>query len=129
MYILLVDDDSEFLLALSEHLTTLGHQVILAQDGMRAMNEVWESGPFDVVITDMQMPYMSGIDLLQAMWADSNTTPVLLHSSEQTGYIRNQKERQKVDLREVVSNFHGATFHLKDGSFGYINAYLDGLRP
>ena len=127
MYILLVDDDTLFLHSLRDHLTVLGHHAILAQDGIRALREYEHSGPFDAVITDMQMPYMSGLELLQAIWADSNSIPALLHSSEPTGYMRDGQGRRKVDLRETVSHFDFARFHLKDGSFGYVDAFLDTL--
>jgi len=60
--VLAVDDSLFNRLALSAQLTRLGHRVSQAVDGQEAFG-LWQAGEFDVVITDGQMPVMSGYDL------------------------------------------------------------------
>lgn len=54
--ILLVEDEFLVRLTLSEALTEAGHDVIEADGGERGLYLVDECGPFDAVITDVQMP-------------------------------------------------------------------------
>ena len=62
--ILLVDDDKNMTLLLCEILNELGHDVVAAHTAEEAM-ELIESEDFYIVISDLQLPGMSGIDLLR----------------------------------------------------------------
>ncbi len=62
--ILVVDDDKDMTLILSEILKDLGHEVTSANTAEAAM-ELIETEEFFIVITDIHMPGMSGIDLLR----------------------------------------------------------------
>ena len=66
MKILLVDDDAFLRDMYATKFTEAGDEVQVAQDGMRALS-VLETEVFDVIIMDMVMPGMSGIDLLAAI--------------------------------------------------------------
>lgn len=63
MKILLVDDDAFLRDMYATKFTEAGDEVAVAPDGVKALS-VLESDAFDVVIMDMVMPGMSGIDLL-----------------------------------------------------------------
>ncbi len=69
MRILLVDDDAEARELLTEHLENrLGHQVTPCADGRQAL-ELFRKEPFPMVLSDIRMPRMSGIALLQGLKA------------------------------------------------------------
>lgn len=64
MRILVVDDEKIKRVTLADDLATQGHEVITAADGTEALGRM-EQGRFDVVVTDLKMPNMDGIELLK----------------------------------------------------------------
>ncbi|WP_338474505.1 transporter substrate-binding domain-containing protein [Pseudomonas sp. MS646] len=73
--ILVVDDYPANRLLLSQQLSYLGHQVQVAADGEQGLR-AWRSEPFDVVITDCNMPLLSGYDLARAIRAEERARDV-----------------------------------------------------
>lgn len=74
--VLLADDDPILREIAQEYLRQAGYEVTLAQDGREALAAT-RAGAFDLIITDMFMPNLDGIELLQALKAAASTTPVL----------------------------------------------------
>jgi two-component system sensor histidine kinase EvgS len=64
--ILVVDDYPANRLLLSRQLSWLGHQVLEAEDGQQGL-EQWSEYEFDLVITDCNMPVVSGYELAGAI--------------------------------------------------------------
>jgi len=64
--ILVVDDEERMCRSLHALLTKAGYQVQTAPDGRQALN-TWHKQPFDLVITDIKLPNMDGIELLQEL--------------------------------------------------------------
>ncbi len=62
--ILLVDDDHNLRMILLQALESCGYEVVDAKDGMTALESL-KSNKFDLLITDLQMPGMKGIELLE----------------------------------------------------------------
>lgn len=62
--ILVVDDDAFFRKVFTDHLSSAGFNVTGVSSGAVALNII-ENEPVDLVITDLVMPEMSGVDLLQ----------------------------------------------------------------
>ena len=62
--ILVVDDDAGVREALSEFLLSLGYVVVAVENGEEALAE-YEKGDFDVVMADLIMPNMDGMELLR----------------------------------------------------------------
>lgn len=83
--ILLVDDDPNVLEPTKELLECMGHHVTLARDGIEAC-ERFESNPaqWDIVITDMVMPRMNGLEAARTMRMLMPTVPIIFA----TGYDR-----------------------------------------
>lgn len=73
--ILMVDDDRDCLDSMGEFLGELGHNVVACGDGQKAL-ETFRSGDFHLVLSDIQMPGMSGIELLRAISALTVDRPV-----------------------------------------------------
>ncbi len=61
--ILVVDDDKEFAESLAEHVSGLGYLVKVAYDGREGL-AIFRAGAFNMVLTDLMMPGMDGIELL-----------------------------------------------------------------
>ncbi len=75
--ILVVDDEVAMGVALKEALTRKGYAVDLAKNSKDAI-EQFSSGTYSMVISDMQMPGKSGLELLKEIKRNSPLTPVLL---------------------------------------------------
>lgn len=77
MRILLVEDEVPLSQAISEILKKNGFPTDAAYDG-RAGLEYAMSGVYDLVILDIMMPKMNGIEVLKALRAAKNAVPVLM---------------------------------------------------
>lgn len=75
--LLLVDDDLQSLDSTRKILELAGYQVTTAMNGREAYQKLQTAG-FDLVISDVRMPEMTGLELLHAMALKEITTPVLL---------------------------------------------------
>ncbi len=64
MRILVAEDDRITRASLCRQLTTWGHQITEAPDGQAAW-ELFQASPYDLVITDWEMPHLSGLELIQ----------------------------------------------------------------
>ncbi len=78
--ILVVEDDLEMRSLLADELSEDGYDVVQAGDGVEAVTKV-ANQRFDLVITDMRMPKMGGLELLPAVKKVSPDIPVIVISS------------------------------------------------
>jgi len=74
--ILIIEDDADVLSMMVKHVRHLGFEVITATDGMEGMKRL-ESGGFDFVITDIVMPYISGVGVVSALKRKYPHIPVI----------------------------------------------------
>lgn len=75
--ILVVDDEEIIRDSMSYILEKEGHDVETAQNGLEALNKA-EKKPFDIVITDLEMPELKGIELLEKLQQITPETFVLI---------------------------------------------------
>jgi DNA-binding NtrC family response regulator len=75
--ILVVDDDESLRWVTQVQLQQAGYDVAAAEGGERAM-EMLRDGPVDLVITDLKMPRVSGLDLLKQVRAEFPETSVIV---------------------------------------------------
>ena len=75
--VLLVDDEEEFVLALSKRLRARGLDVANAGNGQAAIEEV-EAHKFDAIVLDLAMPGMDGIETLKKLRALDPDAQVIL---------------------------------------------------
>jgi two-component system, NtrC family, response regulator PilR len=64
MRILIVDDEKIKRITLADDLSAVGHEVVTAADGEEAWTQL-QTAQFDVVVSDLKMPRLDGIDLLK----------------------------------------------------------------
>lgn len=81
--VLIVDDEEEFVQALSERLTIRDYDVSSALNGQDAVRKVKDYN-FDVVILDVLMPGMNGIDVLREIKRIKPLTEVLMLTGHAT---------------------------------------------
>ncbi len=65
MNILIVDDDFNITKTLVDILNVLGHQAEAASSGLEALERI-EGASYDWLLTDVKMPGMNGVELIQA---------------------------------------------------------------
>jgi PAS domain S-box-containing protein len=82
LHILAVDDDALVLMNTAAMLEDMGHKVKEASSAQEAIDILREMSDFDIIITDMAMPQMNGLDFARTVWKDWPKVPILLA----TGY-------------------------------------------
>ncbi len=80
--ILLVDDEESIQIVYREEFEDEGYQVISALDGISGLEKFKDESP-DLVILDIQMPGMNGVEVLRQMKMLNATVPVILSSAYQ----------------------------------------------
>jgi two-component system KDP operon response regulator KdpE len=77
--VLVVDDEPQMLRALHLNLTARGYQVVTAEDGTAALNELAVREP-DVIVLDLGLPDIDGLDVIRAVRSGSQV-PILVLSA------------------------------------------------
>lgn len=88
--VLIVEDDPVILRLLEVNFELEGFTVVLAHDGIEGADAARRQRP-DVVISDIMMPKMSGIELVQDLKGDASTATIpiiLLSAKAQTGDLK-----------------------------------------
>jgi DNA-binding response OmpR family regulator len=78
--ILLVDDEQNKRALYEEEFSDEGYRVLTAGDGREALKVVQEEKP-DLVVLDVNMPVMDGLDTLSKMLEHNSKMPVIIHTA------------------------------------------------
>ena len=81
--ILIVEDDEHQQLLFQEELKDEGYDVVVASSGKEALEVVGRVEP-DIVVLDIAMPGMDGIEALGRLLSNNNQLPVILHTAYAT---------------------------------------------
>jgi DNA-binding NtrC family response regulator len=98
--ILVIDDDREHLNVVVDNLRACGYEVKSANNGEEGLKEI-EENDFDLILTDLMMPKVSGVDVLkQAVAISPNTKCIIL-----TGYgtIKGSVEAMKMGAFDYIT--------------------------
>ncbi len=124
--ILIVEDEVDLRRMIAEYLESAGYNILQAGDGKQASDIFTESKP-ELILSDLRMPVMDGLQFLKYVKELSLDTPVILMS----GYIPTSEEQKGISgladiymkkpfsmrlLLQVISgvedgNFTGNEFH------------------
>lgn len=77
--VLVIDDDPQVRGVVEDALSQAGHTVVLTRNGREGLRALQE-GKFDLVITDIFMPDMEGIELLRLLRTEGTSIPVVAMS-------------------------------------------------
>ena len=100
--VLVVDDEDHILRVVSYKLRGAGYTVLEANDGEEAW-EILRSQHADLVITDQQMPFMTGLELVETMRSSPQTSeiPVLMLTAR--GFRLEAEELQRADVVAMIA--------------------------
>ena len=97
--VLVVDDEAKMQRVLEIMLKRMGHEVTCANDGQQALQAL-QATLADLVISDLRMPGMSGIELLQSIRAQGNEVPVIIMTAH--GTIESAVEAMKLGACDYI---------------------------
>lgn len=100
--ILVCDDEPHILHVVSAKLQNGGYEVLTAADGEEALLLVQQHHP-DLIITDYQMPALSGLELSARLRADPQTekTPIIMLTAR--GFSLGPKDIAETNIRKVLA--------------------------
>jgi DNA-binding NtrC family response regulator len=70
--ILIVDDNRDILLGLENRIASMGHEPVTAETGKDALRLI-EEGDFDLVLLDLELPFLSGLEVLERVRSASHS--------------------------------------------------------
>ncbi|NIV40212.1 MAG: response regulator [Anaerolineae bacterium] len=76
--IMVVDDEAAARVSLAEILRLEGYQVATAASGEEALSLLNKSGPFDLIVLDLKMPGMDGLEVTESVQSQSPGTVIIL---------------------------------------------------
>ena len=95
--ILIIEDDPDVLSTVVKQLEYLGYDVLTASDGMEGMKKI-DGGGYDLVITDIVMPFISGVGVVTALKEKMPHIPVIA----MTGYGKEPESAAMEKKADVV---------------------------
>lgn len=91
--LLFVEDEKDLLLIISDALSKLEADFLIANNGIEALEIIEKNSDIDVVITDINMPLMSGLEMIEVMNKKNINIPVIIMSAHtEEEFISKAKE-------------------------------------
>ncbi len=91
--ILFVEDEEDLITIISDTLTKLQANFQTATNGQIAFDKIQESNDFDLVVTDINMPIMSGLELIEKVQKTNKDLPFIIMSAHtEPEYIKKAEE-------------------------------------
>lgn len=100
--VLIIDDEAHILQVLELKLRNAGYEVVTAQDGEEGYQAAAETMP-DLIITDLQMPYLSGLDMCRKLAIEPSLCriPVLMLTAR--GYALQESDLVGLNIAGVLA--------------------------
>lgn len=111
--ILLVDDERDFLDPVAFWMEAKGYNVRLAANGEEAIERIKQTIP-DIILLDVNMPVMNGIETLKYIRANYKDLPVIMITAE-------------LEKLPILHELGIAGFFPKGGSLGHLEQMLEPL--
>ncbi|HXG64404.1 MAG TPA: response regulator, partial [Blastocatellia bacterium] len=121
--VLVVEDDTDSRKLLEYELQSDGFEVITAEDGLEGLEKAHELKP-DIIITDVNMPRLDGIELTEQLREEREfeDVPIVVVSAAGSGDLRQAMAagascsmRKPVDLDALITTIHTAVYNPSPG--------------
>ncbi|MCH7622486.1 MAG: sigma-54-dependent Fis family transcriptional regulator [Nitrospinae bacterium] len=123
--ILVVDDESEMRVALETTLKREGYQPVCVEDGKKAWERI-QNETFDLIVSDVKMPKMDGVELLRAVKQHSPKTIVIMMTAY--GDIDNAVETMKMGAFDYLLKPFSAEILISSVNRAFMNEPDNRLR-
>ncbi len=91
--LLFVEDEEDLIEIITDTLNKLQASFLTAKNGEEALDVIKQNPDIDVVITDLNMPIMSGLELIEKLNEDNFDKPIIVMSAHtEVDYINKAKE-------------------------------------
>ena len=110
----MVDDSETIRQMVRQALTAIGYQVLEAVDGLDGLEKIRSISDLSLVVCDVNMPRMTGLEMIAKVREEGLTTPILMLTSEgQPSLVKRGREMGakgwlvkpfKVDLLQAAVN-------------------------
>ncbi len=91
--VFLIDDSATMLMSVKQTLEMSGFKVDTAKDGLEALNKIKAGLKPDLIITDINMPNMNGLDFIKNTRAILRFTPILALTTESQATKRDEAKK------------------------------------
>ena len=100
MKILIAEDESLIMKTMELCLKREGHEIICCMDGLIALEKIEENNP-DLIILDIMLPYISGLEIVGKVKQMGSTVPIIVISA--MGQQAVAEEALKIGANEFIS--------------------------
>ena len=105
--ILLVEDEKNLAEGLAYNLRSEGHDTVIARDGREAL-QLFDEGPWTLIILDLMLPYVDGIEVAQRIREKDLQVPILMLTA------RGKEEDRIEGLASGADDYLTKPFHLTE---------------
>jgi DNA-binding response OmpR family regulator len=105
--VLIIEDEPDMVRGLRDNLEFEGYQVCVARDGEAAIHETLRSNP-DLIVLDVMLPKMSGLDVCRHLRAKGVATPIIMLTA------RGQETDKVVGLEAGADDYVTKPFSIKE---------------
>lgn len=98
MKIVIVDDSPTIRMGLRKSIDPLGYEVVAAEDGLDGIEKIKSNLPVDLVITDVNMPRMDGLNMSRELKSmpETKDIPILVLTTE--GSVKMKQEGKEIGV-------------------------------
>ena len=91
--ILFVEDEQDLITIISDTLTKLQATFLTANDGLEALKVLEKVSDIDLIVTDINMPSMNGLELIEEVRKTNKDIPIVIMSAHtESEYIKSAEE-------------------------------------
>jgi two-component system alkaline phosphatase synthesis response regulator PhoP len=105
--LLIIEDEPDMVRGLRDNFEFEGYQVCVARDGEAAIDETFRSNP-DLIVLDVMLPKMSGLDVCRHLRAKGVSTPIIMLTA------RGQETDKVVGLEVGADDYVTKPFSIKE---------------
>ncbi|MDQ6992176.1 MAG: response regulator [Mariprofundus sp.] len=123
--LLLVDDDHTIRMTMGAMMKLVGFDVLYAENGKKGLSLFQQQhGLIDLIITDVCMPEMNGIDMIRAIRMQDKVVPIIVITGFAESELLDQIEFNNATLFEKPIHFKSIITHIELLHFKHKQAHL-----
>ena len=100
--VMVVDDEIHIIHVVAIKLRNNGYEVISAENGAEALELACKEKP-DIIVTDFQMPIMTGLELVRKLRQNEMTKDIPVIMLTARGFAVEDKEKEELQISELLS--------------------------